>query len=36
MTHDNPPSTLDFSYEVAWAETTKSFANRFDRYLDYE
>lgn len=29
-------STLDFSYEVAWVKTDKSFENRFDRYLDYE
>lgn len=29
-------STLQFTFEVSWEQTTKSFENRFDRYLDYE
>ena len=29
-------SALDFTYEVSWESTHKSFENRFDRYLDYE
>jgi hypothetical protein len=32
----NTCSTLQFTYEVSWEATTKSFENRFDRYLDYE
>ena len=27
---------LSFTYSVSWVPTTKSFENRFDRYLDYE
>mmetsp|Transcript_55275 Transcript_55275/g.152191 ORF Transcript_55275/g.152191 Transcript_55275/m.152191 type:complete len:481 (+) Transcript_55275:635-2077(+) len=30
-----PGVTLDFSYAVKWTPTTKVFARRFDRYLDY-
>ena len=27
--------SLDFSYSIHWVQSTKTFANRFDRYLDY-
>jgi transmembrane 9 superfamily protein 3 len=30
-----PGTQLDFSYSVKWIPTTKPFATRFERYLDY-
>lgn len=40
LTSENPQSvkmgtTLEFSYSATWTPTTKSFEDRFNRYLDY-
>lgn len=32
----DPGSTLKFTYSVHWTKTTKSFENRFNRYLEYD
>ncbi len=31
-----PDQTFDLTYSVKWKPTTKSFASRFDRYLDFD
>ncbi|KAG5179866.1 putative endomembrane protein 70-like protein [Tribonema minus] len=31
-----PGAELEFSFEVSWTATTKSFEDRFNRYLDYD